>query len=321
MEDYLTKIQKSRDIRESSINLYKSYMNKLNKEFNGDKEFSMGFVKDNIAAITDWIEKNHSNSVARNFYASLLVFLSPKSKNSPIDGYETIYEDIQTRLKKSHQVYIDKRKDNNKTSRENKNWIDFEDIEKKLMKVEKIVKNTQYDDKLTKQEYNNMMEFVILSLYTLLPPRRNEYGDMKIISDMEYQDSSIDDMENNNYLVKGKKNYVFSYGKNAVKSSGDADSQIIDVPQKLTRVLKLWLKHNDTKYLLPKYNEDKPIGKNGLTVMLNKIFSPKKISTSMIRKIYLSHKFGDIQKEQKRIASEMNHSVGVQQQIYVKNDD
>ena len=144
---------------------------------------------------------------------------------------------------------------------------------------------------------------------------------MKIISDKDYQDTSIDDMENNNYIIKGKSSYAFSYGKNAVKSSGDSDTQIIDVPKDLTKILKFWFKYNTTDYLLPKFGENKPIGKNGLTLALNKIFSPKKISSSMIRKIYLSYKFGDIQKEQKKIAELMNHSVNIQQSIYVKNDD
>ena len=321
MDEYLTKIQKWRDVRESSLNLYKSYMTKLNKEFNGDNEFSMDFIKDKIDEIIKWIDENYSNSVKRNFYATLLVFVSPRIKNDPIKGFSNIYNDLQVKLKDSHQIYIDKRKDNNKTSKEDANWLSFEDIQKKLMKIEKIVKNTQYDETLTKQEYNNLMEYVLLSLYTKIPPRRNEYGMMKVISDKDYQDSSIDDMENNNYLIKGKSNYAFSYGKNSVKSLGDGDTQILDVPKDLSKVIRLWLKHNKSDYLLPKYNENKPIGKNGLTLLLNKIFSPKKISTSMLRKIYLSYKFGDIQKEQKRIAEEMNHSVGVQQSIYVKNDD
>ena len=58
---------------------------------------------------------------------------------------------------------------------------------------------------------------------------------------------------------------------------------------------------------------------------INKIFSPldKSISTSMLRKIFLSHKFKDEeerQKEKNEIAKQMNHSKEVQQQVYVKFD-
>ena len=317
MEKHLNEIKKSRNVRDSSLNLYRSYMNKLNKEFNNDKEFSIGFIKDNIKDIIKYIE-THSNSVARNYYASLLVFLSPEGKAQAIDGFQTIYDEVQTKLKSFHKIYLDSKQNNKKNSKEDANWIEFEEIIKKRMKIEKIVKNTQYDDKLTKQEYNNLMEYIILSLYSMIPPRRNEYGTMVIVSDKEYQDLSLDDMENNNYLIIGKSNFVFSYGKNAVKSSGDTDTQIIDIPKDLSKVLKFWLKYNKTGFLLPKYNENKPIGKNGLTLFLNKIFSPKKISTSMLRKIYLSYRFGENQKERAKVAEEMNHSTAIANQIYIK---
>lgn len=318
MEKYLSQIKKSRNVRDSSLNLYKSYMNKLNKEFNNDKEFSMGFINyNNINDIIKFIE-THSNSVSRNYYASLLVFLSPEGKAQPIDGFQSIYEDIQTKLKSFHKIYLDSKQNNSKNDKEDKNWIEFEEIIKKRMKIEKIVKNTQYDDKLTKQEYNNLMEYIILSLFTLIPPRRNEYGDMRIVSDKEYQESSLDDMENNNYLIVGKSNFVFSYGKNAVKSAGDSDTQILDIPKDLSKVLRFWLKYNKTGFLLPKYDENKPISKNGLTLFLNKIFSPKKVSTSMLRKIYLSYRFGAIQKEREKVAEEMNHSLNIANEIYIK---
>jgi hypothetical protein len=149
------------------------------------------------------------------------------------------------------------------------------------------------------------------------PPRRNEYGEMKIIPYNEYQDTTLNNLDHNNFLVKGKSNFVFSFGKNCVKSD-IGDTKIIDVPKNLAKVLRMWLKYNKTDYLLPKYGKNEPITKNGLTLILNKIFYPKKISTSMLRKIYLSYKFGDIKKEQDKIASEMNHSVQVQNNIYIK---
>lgn len=317
MEKYLSQIKDSRNVRDTSLNLYKSYMNKLNKQFNGDKDFNMEFVKDDINEIIKFIE-SHSNSVARNFYASLLVFLSPSGKAQAIEGFQSIYNDIQTKLKSFHKIYLDSKQNNSKNDKEDKNWVEFEDIIKKRMKIEKIVKNTQYDEKLTKQEYNNLMEYIILSLYSMIPPRRNEYGDMMVVSDKEYQESTLEDMEDNNYLIVGKSNYVFSFGKNAVKSAGDTDTQIIDIPKDLSKVLRLYLKYNKSGYLLPKYNQDEAISKNGLTLMLNKIFSPKKISTSMLRKIYLSHRFGDIQKERQEVAEQMNHSVSVANNIYIK---
>ena len=317
MDTYLNKIKNSRSIRDTSINLYKSYMNRLNDEFNKGKEFNMNFIKHNIKEIFKYIDENFGNSVQRNFYASLLVFISPTEKNKPTDGFENIYDEILNKLRDKHNIYIDNKKDNKKNDKEDKNWISFEEVLNKWNKIDRIIRNTQFDDNLTKKDYNNLIEWVLLSLYTMNPPRRNDYAEMKIIPYNEYQETSLNNIENNNYLVKGKSNFVFSFGKNSVKSD-IGDTKIIDVPKNLAKVLRVWLKLNKTEFLLPKYGKKEPITKNGLTLILNKIFYPKKISTSMLRKIYLSYKFGDVKKEQQKIAEEMNHSVQVQNDIYIK---
>ena len=64
--------------------------------------------------------------------------------------------------------------------------------------------------------------------------------------------------------------------------------------------------------------------KNGLTKFLYQVFAPtgKKISSSMIRHIYLTDKYGDESsyKEKEKDAEKMGHSVGEQQRVYVKKD-
>ena len=166
MDEYLTKIQKWRDVRESSLNLYKSYMTKLNKEFNGDNEFSMDFIKDKIDEIIKWIDENYSNSVKRNFYATLLVFVSPRIKNDPIKGFSNIYNDLQVKLKDSHQIYIDKLSENE--SYENKgNPISFtvnRDVEsgdRLLFRIDYVGNNYadfQYIEIKTTPEYFNISD-------------------------------------------------------------------------------------------------------------------------------------------------------------------
>ncbi len=65
------------------------------------------------------------------------------------------------------------------------------------------------------------------------------------------------------------------------------------------------------------------MSKNQLSKYLNKVFKPtgKKISASMLRKIKITNEFDaeEIEKKQK-LADEMNHSVGVQQSVYLTKD-
>jgi hypothetical protein len=54
-----------------------------------------------------------------------------------------------------------------------------------------------------------------------------------------------------------------------------------------------------------------------MTKIFNKIFN-KKISSSALRHIFLSDKYGDVVKEMKEDADKMGHSVQ-QQKEYIKN--
>jgi len=60
---------------------------------------------------------------------------------------------------------------------------------------------------------------------------------------------------------------------------------------------------------------------NAITRILNKLFG-KKVGSSMLRKIYLTSKYGDkldLLKEMKHISSQMGHSPATQQGVYIKN--
>jgi hypothetical protein len=47
----------------------------------------------------------------------------------------------------------------------------------------------------------------------------------------------------------------------------------------------------------------------------------KSISTTLIRKIVVSDKFGDLKKEQEEMAEIMGHSPALQNAVYVKQKD
>ena len=67
-----------------------------------------------------------------------------------------------------------------------------------------------------------------------------------------------------------------------------------------------------------------PISKNGLTQLLTKYsmkYMNKKISSTMIRKSYLSSKYSDMKKEMEKDSKIMGHSVGTAQKVYVKDSE
>ena len=63
------------------------------------------------------------------------------------------------------------------------------------------------------------------------------------------------------------------------------------------------------------------LSRNALSQLLiktTKKYMGKSISTTMLRKIYLSSKYGDVKKEMEKDAKVMGHSKEVAQNIYIK---
>ena len=128
-----------------------------------------------------------------------------------------------------------------------------------------------------------------------MAPRRSlDYSEMKI---RNY------DVKTDNYY-KGNKFFFNKY--KTVKSYG---TQSIEVPKQLNDLLKKWIKINERDYMLYSSNGNK-INPPQITRILNKIFG-KKISTSMLRHIYLTDTYKNIHEINKmeNLAKDMGHSV------------
>jgi hypothetical protein len=152
-----------------------------------------------------------------------------------------------------------------------------------------------------------IMDYLLVSLLggviKGLPPRRSQdYTEMKI----KNYDPKVD-----NYYKGGK--FYFKVYKTA-KTYG---LQTLDVPVEFNAILKKWIKKNENTYLLYSSN-DNTLTSPQITKMFNKIFG-KKVSTSMLRHIFLTDKYEDIPALTKMedLAEKMGHSVS-QSMEYIK---
>jgi hypothetical protein len=159
--------------------------------------------------------------------------------------------------------------------------------------------------------------YALLSLYVLVPPRRNkDYQLMYVVERFEPELEA-----DRNYYDLRKNRFVFNNYKTA-KRYGRFDLQD---PVVLVKALKKYLKHRDNR--LPADDRDnKPLlmkadgtalaRSNDITKLLNKVFG-KNIGSSMLRHIFLTDKYGDIFKASKEDSETMAHSLG-EQRSYVK---
>jgi hypothetical protein len=331
MDNLLEQIKSSRGVRDITINNYKRHINKLSMKITDEPFKSISFLKTKYDDVIEYLSQ-FSLSVQRAYAAAIMVFLTPNKKGDPPQEYKEVYDKYMLILKDGQKSYLDSKANNKMSEKELTNWMDYEDIVKirdnKLKELKKKKINVTSTQKLNNKDFNLLQQYVVLSLYTMMPPRRNDYAVMKIVNKKQYNSLNDSDKKNNNYLINNSKvSKQFSYGTNAVKSgTGDNDTQIINIPKDLNSVLNLWLNYNKTDNLLVIVKDGEYISttRNNLTEFINRIFKPynKSISTSMLRKIYLTYMFPeevDIKSKKQKIAEQMNHSISVQQNLYVKD--
>lgn len=205
---------------------------------------------------------------------------------------------------------VQKTTDDSQTMNEKQeeNWLSFDEVKaiyktiadeaKPLLKSEK---------KLDKKEYELCLDFIILSLTSgiYMDPRRSlDWTEMK---------TKNYDPENDNYVDLDNRVFVF----NKYKTAKQYGEQKINIPSKLAKHLRRWIRHSTQDYLLTTYTNFR-ISVSRLTHIINKIFG-KHISTSMLRHIYLTNVYKDVPsiKEMNQMAKAMGHTTTMALQ-YVK---
>jgi len=312
-ESLTDKIIQTRDIKPNSVRAYITCLQKLNQKTVGERDFNNLKFLMNIERVEDAI-KDFALTTRRNYLASIIVALKTDEKKYEklIQKYSKILDD----LSKEHRDFILTQQ---KTEKQSKNWLSFNEIKKVRTELNRQINADGLRKKttLSKKEMNLLQKHLILSLYIDIPPIRNDFGDMRVVTTKEFNKKKESEKKTNNWLIKNGNNMKFIfYDYKTHKTYGE---KTIEIPKKLKRIIKKMLEYNNSGYLLIKQNGT-PLNSNGITRELNSIFSKygKKIGSTMLRHIYLSNEFAPLLKKQHKIADAMFHSTDLQQK-YVKN--
>lgn len=319
-------IKENRRISDTSISIYRKNLEKLSRDITGSSYSGSSFLKKDYKKIIKLLEEK-SLSTRKNYLAVILVALSPKGRGKYAKGNEKTAANYTAYLKTLHEQYVSQIEGQRKSDKEKGKWATMEDLEKVRRKYGNAIKKIGYNQSRTelkkqKRHMDLIQKYVVASLYLLHPPRRNSYANMKVIDSAAFNKLPQAEKDSNNYLVNVSRNSkFFSFGD--YKTKKVMGVQKIQVEKQLNSVLNLWLKFNTTENLLLDSKGNKMTA-NGLTKLLYKVFEPtgKKISSSMIRHIFLTEKYGNesAYKEKKDDADMMAHSVDTQQKVYVKKD-
>lgn len=286
MDSIKEHIKKQRpNLSTSSVNSYNSILKNLFIKLEGNKDFDNKIFKDK-ELITNHL-KDVLPKQRKTILSALVVYLDDGEIK---DHYrEQMIKDI----KLSKEEAINQKRD------ETKDFIEWNDV----INIYNAIKKDVYylmkakPEEITPKEINLIQDYVLLSLYVLIPPRRSlDYIELK------QRDFN---KESDNYIDMTKNKLIF----NQYKTSKFYKTQEVTLPQDLKRILKKWSEINKNEYVLID-TKNKKLNQVQLNQRLNKIFDSK-ISVNALRHSYLSHKYKDIPelKIMLETAKDMGHSL------------
>lgn len=302
-ENDLEKKFQEKNISGSSIKLYMNNLRKLN---DGQEITSFKFLEKPEKIVEKLVK--YKPTTKRNFLISIVSALNTDN-NSKIKKLYGKYYDLMLNMNDEVKNIVH-------TADELPEW---KVIQEKAEELKKAVNEFKDKKTISPPEFETLLKYVVLSLYTLQPPRRNgDYLEMYIVE--KYKN----DMSNEkNYLSRSTAEFIFNQYKTAKKYN----QQVESITPEMAEVLRIYLKFHpllksgklpkgvdEVKFLV--YRDGEGVSQmNSITRILNSILG-KGIASSKLRHIYLTSKYGDTIKEQEKDAQAMGHSTA-QQKEYI----
>jgi hypothetical protein len=290
MESIIQQIKDSRNITESSLNLYKRNIKRLINESGSDNPDI--FTSD--ATLAKLMVA--SNNTLASYIASCLVVLGlDKTKN------RDRLEELNARLKEVNKNI------KNGSHRKNKEVADLEDV----IKLADKLRVHFFKTKLT---YSEASDALLMSLYTLLPPSRSEtFANLEI-----YTGKNKPEDNTKNYLWIKNKSSVFLVLNSfkTVKTHGAVIEQITD--KVLVKMLVKFVDDFKTKYLFESKKKGESIKASDVSrnlVRLTKDIGA--LSSSSMRHLYLSKKYSKVMNDLDKDASFMLHNTSTSISNYI----
>lgn len=303
---------KTRKVAESTAHAYIKSLYALNKK----KPFkNITFLKK--VNDTENIISEYAESTQRGLLATITSVLSLYKDKA---GYKKVYQHYHDKMMERVEEKRDEEKEGVvKSKKQAENWLSWDEIQNRKGELKGgLVVNKRSVDAT---EFDKLLQYVILSLYTEVAPRRNQdYLSMYIVK--KWNDKMATDK---NYLDVAGKRFIY----NVYKTSKKYGTQTEEVPPALWETLQLFLKHHplwkegkrktDPVKLLVNADGSPMTAVNAITRILNKVFDGKKVGSSLLRHVFLTDKYKDTLGEMKRDADAMGHST-IQQRDYVLKD-
>ena len=296
------------NIKENTLKTYEANLNKLKDMFESD---DYSFLKD-VDKVMEKLEDKHFTTI-RNYLNSIIILLLALNHDGKQDKLLKEYQDKRDELNAQYQD-----QDNKISDKQSPNFVPLKDIVEMINKMGDDLKGFKKKE-LSAKDKMLLQIYIIYQIHIRLP-LRNDLAEMEAITKREYNKLSEEDKKAKNWLIVEKGKIFMSLNK--FKTQSKYEELKFDVPKDLEKLLRAYLKINGMGVMF-KTSTGKQLSRNQLSQLLikySKKYIGKSISTTMLRKIVLSDKFGKLKKEQEEMAKVTGHSVATMNQVYIKEE-
>ena len=302
-------LQKSRpNAKQSTIKMYEANLTKLKKMFDTD---NYEFLK-NVDKVMEKLEGKHFTTI-KNYVNSIVILLLALNSDGKYDKLLEKYDDERLKLT---QMYEDANATNKISEKQKVNFAPFEEVVEMTNKMANELKGWKKKELSAKEK--TLLQVYLVYMIHLQLPMRNELAGMEAITKRKYNSMSDKEKESGNWLVMEKNKMFMSL--NEYKTQKTYKEITFPVPKDLEKLLRAYIRKYGMGVLLTT-STGKTITRNQLSQLLLKFsqkYIGKKVSTTMLRKIVLSHKFSEVNEEKKKMANIMAHSTDIADKVYVK---
>lgn len=285
----------------------KQYLQRLKTVNDGKALTSLTFLN-KVDVVDKKIEEMDLKfSTKVSYYTAISATLSCYKK------YAKLYKVYQDKMINMANTLKEQLAENQKTEQQEKSMIPWQQI---ISKRDELSKELEKIDGMTEKTWDKFLQYLLISLYTYIPPRRvQDYAYMYFV---ENYPEDMD--ENKNYYVVSQGQFIF----NKYKTSNVYGQQIIDAPTDLCRVMVRFIHHYLNRWpagkehkLLVNYDGESINMTAGIGRILNRALGAH-VGATALRHIYVSEKFGEQLKDRKQVANMMAHRLGTQGE-YIKH--
>ncbi len=289
-------------LKQSTLKSYVAQMKKLLKK-SGEPHFEFLQHPEDVKLLV----ADYAYTTQRNIFACCATFLQAIDIDGDLEDTIEYYVAWRDEL---NQRYADEQKTGIISTKQAPNFISMDELEAFVKKLKRDVSHHE------RMGDTNIRLVATLFQILIKYPLRNDLAGLTLVSKAGEKKLTQEDKMARNYLVKDGDEFIIV--DNVYKTSKKYGENRIPIKDTdLNTALRSFIRNKKLKLGDVMFD----ITSNYLSQLLIKYsqqYIQKNVSTTMIRKIVTSHKFLESKEAQEKHAKVLGHSVGVENDIYIK---